>query len=169
MHNTHISQNRLLRAGADSWIMSGLVTVDAGQPFSVTDSANNSPTGLGLDLADRVPNTRGLNRRQYTYCSARTLLTVNGYAVAVFFVAVFFSNLSCCQPRIERLFHPGWHRNGSDVPTLANKIHDSPTFLVFLLLRPYEICLSVFTICWKRESRRRLFKSSSAMKPSAFV
>ena len=35
--------------------MSGLVVADAGQPFSVTDSADNSQTGLGLDLANRVP------------------------------------------------------------------------------------------------------------------
>jgi hypothetical protein len=27
---------------------------------------------------------------------------------------------------------PGWHRNGSDVPALANKIHDSPAFLASL-------------------------------------
>ena len=35
--------------------MSGLVVADAGQPLSVTDSSDNSQTGLGLDLADRVP------------------------------------------------------------------------------------------------------------------
>jgi hypothetical protein len=46
----------LLRAGAGSWQLSGLLTLDAGQPFSVTDGADNSYTGAGLDLADRVPN-----------------------------------------------------------------------------------------------------------------
>jgi hypothetical protein len=45
-------QNAILRAVFGSWIMSGLLVVDAGQPFSVTDSANNSQTGLGLDRAD---------------------------------------------------------------------------------------------------------------------
>ncbi len=42
----------LLRAVAGSWILSGLLVADAGQPFSITDSANNSQTGLGLDRAD---------------------------------------------------------------------------------------------------------------------
>jgi hypothetical protein len=50
-------QNKVLQAVAGSWIISGLVVADAGQPFSATDSADNSQTGLGLDLADRVPNT----------------------------------------------------------------------------------------------------------------
>jgi hypothetical protein len=45
-------QNMVLRAVAGSWIVSGLVVADAGQPFSITDSANNSQTGLGLDRAD---------------------------------------------------------------------------------------------------------------------
>ncbi len=44
-----------LRTVAGSWILSGLVVADAGQPFSVKDSAGLSETGLGLDLADRVP------------------------------------------------------------------------------------------------------------------
>lgn len=46
--------NKLLRTVAGSWMVSGLVTADAGQPFSVTDSADYSYTGNGLDLADRV-------------------------------------------------------------------------------------------------------------------
>lgn len=33
-------------------MVSGLVVADAGQPYSITDSANNSQTGLGLDRAD---------------------------------------------------------------------------------------------------------------------
>ena len=41
-----------LRTVAGSWILSGLVVADAGQPFSITDSADNSHTGLGLDRAD---------------------------------------------------------------------------------------------------------------------
>jgi hypothetical protein len=45
----------LLRAVAGSWTVSGLVVADAGQPFSITDSANNSQTGLGLDRADWNP------------------------------------------------------------------------------------------------------------------
>ena len=49
--------NRLLRAVAGSWMVSSLVVADAGQPFSVKDSAENSQTSLNLDLADRVPNT----------------------------------------------------------------------------------------------------------------
>jgi hypothetical protein len=42
----------LLRAVAGSWTVTGLVVADAGQPFSITDSANNSQTGLSLDRAD---------------------------------------------------------------------------------------------------------------------
>jgi hypothetical protein len=41
-----------LRTVAGSWTMSGLVVADAGQPFSITDSAGNSQTGLSLDRAD---------------------------------------------------------------------------------------------------------------------
>jgi hypothetical protein len=41
-----------LRTVAGSWTVSGLVVVDAGQPFSITDSADNSQTGLNLDRAD---------------------------------------------------------------------------------------------------------------------
>ena len=47
-------ENKLLRTAIGSWVMSGLVVADAGQPFSVNDSADNSQTALGLDLADRV-------------------------------------------------------------------------------------------------------------------
>jgi len=43
---------KLVRAVAGSWTASGLVVADAGQPFSITDSAGNSQTGLGLDRAD---------------------------------------------------------------------------------------------------------------------
>lgn len=46
---------KLLRATAGGWIWSALITADAGQPFSVTDSSDYSFTGNGLDLADRVP------------------------------------------------------------------------------------------------------------------
>jgi hypothetical protein len=35
-------------------MLSGLLTLDAGQPFSVTDDAGNSGSGLGIDYADRV-------------------------------------------------------------------------------------------------------------------
>jgi len=42
----------LLRSVAGSWIVSGLVVVDAGQPFSITDSGGNSQTSLNLDRAD---------------------------------------------------------------------------------------------------------------------
>jgi len=45
----------LVRTIAGSWTVSGLIVADAGQPFSVTDSAGLSQTGLSLDLADRVP------------------------------------------------------------------------------------------------------------------
>jgi hypothetical protein len=41
-----------LRTVAGSWTVSGLVVVDAGQPFSITDSGGNSETGLSLDRAD---------------------------------------------------------------------------------------------------------------------
>ena len=49
--------DKLVRAVAGSWVLSGLVVADAGQPFSVTDSHGYSQTGLGLDLADRAANT----------------------------------------------------------------------------------------------------------------
>ncbi len=49
--------SRLLRAVAGSWLLSSLVVADAGQPFSVKDSAGNSQTSLNLDLADKVPGT----------------------------------------------------------------------------------------------------------------
>ena len=48
--------NTLVRTLAGSWAVTGLVVADAGQPFSVTDSAGNSQTSLSLDLADRVPS-----------------------------------------------------------------------------------------------------------------
>jgi hypothetical protein len=44
-----------MHAAFGSWMVSALLTADAGQPTSVTDSADNSMTGIGLDLADRVP------------------------------------------------------------------------------------------------------------------
>jgi hypothetical protein len=40
-----------MRTIAGSWTVSTLVVADAGQPFSITDSAGNSQTGLGLDRA----------------------------------------------------------------------------------------------------------------------
>jgi hypothetical protein len=46
----------IVRSVAGSWTLSGLFVADAGQPFSITDSANNSQTGLGLDRADWNPN-----------------------------------------------------------------------------------------------------------------
>ncbi len=47
--------NNLIRTIAGSWIVSGLVIADAGQPQSVLDSSDPSATGIGLDIADRVP------------------------------------------------------------------------------------------------------------------
>jgi hypothetical protein len=46
--------NPAIRQVAGSWMLSGLLTLDAGQPFSVTDDAGNSGSGLGIDYADRV-------------------------------------------------------------------------------------------------------------------
>jgi hypothetical protein len=48
--------NLVTRSILGSWLVSGLVTIDAGQPFSVPDNSDQSYTGLGLDLADRVPS-----------------------------------------------------------------------------------------------------------------
>ena len=48
--------NVVARSVLGSWNLSGLVVIDAGQPFSVTDADDQSFTGLQLDLADRVPN-----------------------------------------------------------------------------------------------------------------
>jgi carboxypeptidase family protein len=45
-----------LRTVAGAWTVSGLVVADAGQPFSITDSANDSQTGLNLDRADWTKN-----------------------------------------------------------------------------------------------------------------
>jgi hypothetical protein len=45
---------RFLRTAAGSWVVSGLFTADAGQPYSVLDSLDNSYTGNSLDRADRV-------------------------------------------------------------------------------------------------------------------
>ena len=47
--------NRLANELLSSWILSGLGVADAGQPMSVGDGADESATGTGLDLADRVP------------------------------------------------------------------------------------------------------------------
>jgi len=44
----------LVRQVAAAWTVSGMLTSDSGQPFSVTDGADNSMTGESLDLADRV-------------------------------------------------------------------------------------------------------------------
>lgn len=46
--------NKLVQGALGSWSITGLVVADAGQPFSVTDGAGNSQTGLGLDLANSV-------------------------------------------------------------------------------------------------------------------
>jgi hypothetical protein len=58
------SYGKLLRSVAGGWIWSALVTADAGQPFSVVDSADYSYTGNGLDLANIVPG-------QPTYLNGR--------------------------------------------------------------------------------------------------
>ena len=50
------SSNAFTRSVLGSWTASGLVILDAGQPFSVGDGADNSFTGLGIDYADRVAN-----------------------------------------------------------------------------------------------------------------
>ena len=47
--------SKFVQEALGSWSITGLVIADAGQPFSVTDSAQNSQTGLGLDLASTVP------------------------------------------------------------------------------------------------------------------
>jgi len=48
-------KSRAVREVAGAWTVSGLITLDSGQPFSVTASADNSMSGESLDLADRVP------------------------------------------------------------------------------------------------------------------
>ncbi len=48
-------REKALREVAGSWLVSTLIVVDSGQPFSVIDAGNFSGTGLGIDLADRVP------------------------------------------------------------------------------------------------------------------
>jgi hypothetical protein len=47
--------NFATRSVLGSWTLSGLVALDAGQPFSVTDGGDFSYTGLNIDYADRVP------------------------------------------------------------------------------------------------------------------
>jgi len=54
-----------------SWSVAGLVVEDAGQPFSVTNGAGASQTGLGLDLVNTVPGVptyfgRKLNIKAFT-------------------------------------------------------------------------------------------------------
>lgn len=46
--------NYATRTALGSWTTTGLIVADAGQPFSVTDSADNSYTGSSFDRADRV-------------------------------------------------------------------------------------------------------------------
>jgi len=46
--------DRLTRMAVGAWTATGLIVADAGQPFSVTDSADNSYTGTSFDRADRV-------------------------------------------------------------------------------------------------------------------
>ena len=48
------SYSRWIRAAAGSWTISGLITADAGLPYSVLDGGDNSFTGLGHDMADIV-------------------------------------------------------------------------------------------------------------------
>ena len=51
-----IGHNRALRTAVGSWVVSGDVVMDAGQPYSITTSStDNSFTGSGLDRADYVP------------------------------------------------------------------------------------------------------------------
>jgi len=44
--------SKKLNMVAGEWMTSGLIVLDAGQPFSVLDSSDNSYTGIGLDRAD---------------------------------------------------------------------------------------------------------------------
>ena len=48
-------RNTAARVILGSWLLSGLVAIDSGLPFSVTDSEDNSFSGSQMDLADRVP------------------------------------------------------------------------------------------------------------------
>jgi hypothetical protein len=52
---TFADKNTALRTVIGSWALAGLLVLDAGQPFSVSDGSDFSATGLGLDLANRVP------------------------------------------------------------------------------------------------------------------
>jgi hypothetical protein len=47
--------NRIAKAILGSWPLSGLGVADGGQPMSVGDGSDQSATGTGPDLADRVP------------------------------------------------------------------------------------------------------------------
>lgn len=46
--------NAAMRAIVGSWNLSGLLAVNGGLPFTVTDGNDQSATGLGIDYADRV-------------------------------------------------------------------------------------------------------------------
>ena len=53
-----LTHGRLVQTALGSWIWSGNVALDSGQPFSIsTGSSDNSLTGTSLDRADYVPNT----------------------------------------------------------------------------------------------------------------
>jgi hypothetical protein len=47
--------NLFVREALGSWTVSTVWTIQATPPFSIVDGSDNSGTGLGLDLADRVP------------------------------------------------------------------------------------------------------------------
>lgn len=61
------SHSTLLRTAAGGWTVSSLITVDNGQPFSVTDSSDSSLTGNGNDLADRVASQPALVNGKLNY------------------------------------------------------------------------------------------------------
>lgn len=47
--------NLFMREALGSWTVSAVWTIQATPPFSIVDGSDNSGTGLGLDLTDRVP------------------------------------------------------------------------------------------------------------------
>ena len=63
-------QNVLLRGILGKWTASGILSVEADTPFSITDGSDNSGSGLGFDRADHstknpnapawIPNTTGV-------------------------------------------------------------------------------------------------------------
>ena len=49
-------------------------------------------------------------------------------------------NVAAEGPRIDRDFHPGWHRHGANAPMFAHEINNAPPAIPLLKMCEREVC-----------------------------